>query len=280
MAQKQPGGWYYNILAFTELTQLHELGSDGDALLITQGQKDQTSTRLQTPVEMFLCPSRRGSQQYPFTKSKFLSYYNATLPSVVGRNDYAACSGNVYSATIDGGPSAADTMPDPISYRSYTDYSPAFDRTTSTGTIIKGGNGVVHALSEIRIAQISDGTSSTLFAGEKNIPEGEYDTAGTIGNDQGWDLGMDLDVNRWTKSPPFPDNVPDKNGNIQSGTESTASEYVFGSPMQRFANSSIAMARCILFPSMSIKLFFRVSVLVMEERMSIRDPFENRRHLI
>jgi len=51
-SKKQPGGWHYNILPFLELQDLHDRGSGG---------KNQTlgGVRVQSPVVLFHCPSRR-----------------------------------------------------------------------------------------------------------------------------------------------------------------------------------------------------------------------------
>src|SRR5690606_30090362 len=99
------------------------------------------------------------------------------------------------------------TMPDAMASASaYGDYSVSFERAGRGGR--PAGNGIVLALSETRLAEITDGTSQTFFAGEKYSPAGEYDTSSWVGNDQGWDQGFDHDVVRWTKFPTAADGSP------------------------------------------------------------------------
>jgi len=204
--EDQPSGWYFNVLAYTEQSALRNLGSDGDRAQVTAAQKAGAKQRLETHVSIFYCPSRRGAELFPYTHND--PYYNADPPSFVGRNDYAANAGSLAPARISPGPSVnRGIMPDP--WASIGDYSaytlPHSFTLPGRGTILPAGNGVVLVLSETRVAQITDGTTHTIFAGEKHIPAGEYDTGRSIGNDQGWDLGFDLDTNRWTKFPPLPD---------------------------------------------------------------------------
>ena len=94
---KQPGGWYFCILAYTEQSALWQLGSDGDADTVTADQRAGALQRLSTPVGLFNCPSRRGAELYRFSNPS--NYLNANRPSDVGRNDYAACGGNLWPST-------------------------------------------------------------------------------------------------------------------------------------------------------------------------------------
>ncbi|TWT33915.1 hypothetical protein KOR34_37510 [Posidoniimonas corsicana] len=197
----QCGGWYFNVLGYTENAAVRDLGQDGDPARVTPEQKQQSKLRIETSVNLFICPSRVGGGYYPYTHTEV--YFNADRPEILGRNDYAANSGSLFPGGIWEGPPGVSTrnpvMPDPWDYDNYTLYS------TTKGGQARAGNGVVLALSERRMASITDGTSQTILFGEKHIPVGEYDTADAPGNDQGWDLGFDVDVNRWTKHPPMPD---------------------------------------------------------------------------
>lgn len=200
--QKQPGGWYFNVLEFAELGQVRDLGSDGDYSSITTNQKLLAKQRVETTVDLFICPSRRGGGVYPYIRSDGKVYYNADRPEVLGRNDYAANSGSRFPGSIWEGPAQRGTiMPDLPDYGDFTTYS------TTRGHPLVRGNGVVLGMSEVKIAQITDGTSQVLLFGEKHIPYGEYDTGTYPGNDQGWDLGFDTDINRWTKYPPLSDSI-------------------------------------------------------------------------
>jgi prepilin-type processing-associated H-X9-DG protein len=226
---RQPSGWYYNILAYTEESAIHDLGKDGDAKTVTAVQKAGGKQRLEQSVNLFLCPSRRGTAiLYRYVHGS--PYFNTDRPAVVGRNDYAANSGNLFPPGIWEGPplptSANAAMPpDPWAttfMTRYTNYSLPVDNGTK-----KRGNGVVLALSKTRLAKIVDGTSQTILIGEKHVPSENYE-ASNDGNDQGWDLGFDIDINRWTIYKPFPDSTYNKGGQIPIGTQFDHQWSVFG----------------------------------------------------
>jgi prepilin-type N-terminal cleavage/methylation domain-containing protein len=194
---KQPGGWYYNVLAFTENAPIRDMGKDGSYGTISPDQKRLGKQRVETTVSLFMCPTRRGGGVYPYDHSS--GYQNVDRPDVLGRNDYAANSGSLFPGSIWEGPRVRKEMPDVPSASDFTTYS------TTRGPQILRGNGVILAISQVKIARITDGTSQALLVGEKHIPIGQYDTATASGNDQGWDLGFDLDTNRWTKHTPLGD---------------------------------------------------------------------------
>lgn len=204
--EDQPGGWYYNLLPYIEYGALHQIGSDGDPHLVTDQQQAGTLQRISTHIGMFYCPSRRGAELYPYTHNQ--PYYNTALPvEFVGRNDYAANAGSLAPGAISSGPAVSRrVMPDPRADMGlYNERTLQFDITLPDGSFREGGNGVVLVLSETTFAQITDGTTSTILFGEKHIRFDQYDTGTSAGNDQGWDEGFDLDVNRWTHLPPLPD---------------------------------------------------------------------------
>jgi prepilin-type N-terminal cleavage/methylation domain-containing protein len=222
----QPGGWCYSVLSYSEDNSLRDLGRDGNANEVTAVQQSGTRQRLETSVSMFLCPSLRSSGTYPFTHPD--NYFNSARPSIVGRIDYAANGGSLEPTSIYEGPplGAGSTMPDPWSYSAnFMPYTLPRDLVSPGrgGTsVVPKGNGVVLALSETKLSKITDGTAATIFVGEKFVPAGEYDSSNNIGNDQGWDLGFDLDVIRWTKSAPASDTSAPFAGN--------GVHYIFGSP--------------------------------------------------
>ena len=84
---KQPGGWIYNILSYIEEDNLRQLGRGSSG-----PQKEQAMTTLmQSPLDVFYCPSRRLPRLYPYTGG---ALKNATPPAQVAKTDY------VISATI------------------------------------------------------------------------------------------------------------------------------------------------------------------------------------
>jgi prepilin-type N-terminal cleavage/methylation domain-containing protein len=227
---KQPSGWYYNILAYTEESAIHDLGKDGNPTQITAVQEAGGKTRAESSVNLFLCPSRRGTAVlYPYNHGS--PYFNIQRPAVVGRNDYAANSGNLFPPGIWEGPPdpGSGPMPNPwaASYLTqYRNYSLPIDIPQGRG-VKPRGNGVVLALSETKLAEITDGTSQTILIGEKHVPRSDTETSND-GNDQGWDLGFDIDINRWTKFPPQPDTKYNTSSRQEIGESHDDQWSVFG----------------------------------------------------
>lgn len=79
---KQPGGWIYNILSYIEEDSLRQLGRG----LKGQAREQALTTLMQSPVEVFYCPSRRLPLLYPYTGPELK---NAKPPKEVAKTDYA-----------------------------------------------------------------------------------------------------------------------------------------------------------------------------------------------
>src|SRR6476619_3241943 len=77
----QPGGWYYNILAYIEEQALRDLGK---GQTINTAAYSAASLQLhQSPVAAFTCPSRRAVRLYPHGGS-VPSWIPAAAPIVKG----------------------------------------------------------------------------------------------------------------------------------------------------------------------------------------------------
>jgi prepilin-type N-terminal cleavage/methylation domain-containing protein len=176
----QPGGWMYNILPWIEEAALRNRGKG----MTGTAKKDAIRDVIQTPVKFYFCPSRRTPQTVQFTHGT--DYKNATRPAEVARNDYAACGGSLDPGTQTGGPGE----PPPKTYNWY-----------KSGTTYYSRSGITHATSSCKVRQIIDGTSKTILYGEKFQNMDTVDTS-DANNDQGWNLGWDWDVARWTALPP------------------------------------------------------------------------------
>ncbi|MEZ6072735.1 MAG: DUF1559 domain-containing protein [Pirellulales bacterium] len=110
----QPGGWVFNILPFTEQTQIYNLrkGLSGAA------GKTATLTMIGTPIPIFNCPTRRSPIAYPNGKGK--RYWNVGdtffVPPTEGslaRSDYACNVGDVPGVEWGAGPGPKATVIDP-----------------------------------------------------------------------------------------------------------------------------------------------------------------------
>ena len=217
--RRQPAGWYYNILPYMEQAPLRAIGADGQPEVITPQQKTGAIERVRTHVATFVCPSRRGQTQFPFVTGDN-TYFNVNNADVVSRNDFAACAGSVYNIFgVSEGPRPVGTaMPDPMKFKTFNPHTVGQTVYNSGGAEVTRGNGVVLAMSEVRLAQITDGTTATILLGEKHIPLSDYDSSSTAANNQGWDLGIDIDINRWTFIPPIEDGSVNQIGENPTGT--------------------------------------------------------------
>ncbi len=173
----QPGSWLYSMLPFIEQQALWGLGQDGDKAL-SSGVKDGNSTRLDTPITVFYCPSRRTAR----TSYGHSNAYNGTARTGnVAKSDYA-CNGadgwswNESTATINDG----------LAYN-YTG----------------GSTGMYFPRSAVTVGEIRDGTSNTYLYGEKYLIPSKYEATSTSGTAQGddWNCWMgpeSNDLSRYT----------------------------------------------------------------------------------
>jgi prepilin-type processing-associated H-X9-DG protein len=198
--EKQPGSWIYNILPYIEEQGLRDLGKGltagsggprgGSA---GSGLDAATTTLHQTPIAMFHCPTRRPAR--PYLSSMANTRYQTWLIPIaqsggVVKSDYAANTGDaIYWDTVgmyEGGSDYASSD----SSGSWT------DTTCKTITNPRGAptenqfcqSGIMFYRSQLKISQISDGTTNTYLVGEKYLNPAAYDGA-AASIDPGWDLG-------------------------------------------------------------------------------------------
>lgn len=237
--EDQPGSWYFNILPFVEESALRELGSDGEPDNITDQQRAGAEQRTQTPIALFSCPSRRGAEIFPAsTQVMDGAYHNGNAVDISARNDYAGNGGgfintaNGFSSRLpaNGGPGGeaigGDTVLANFAWPCGTSLNrPRRDEGEADCVEDDLDAGVILAYSEVRLRSIIDGTSNTILFGEKYIPQDEYDTATSAGNDGTWEAGFDIDNVRWTDMVP----VPDSNLAINVGPNDNGQHWRFGS---------------------------------------------------
>lgn len=184
--RRQPGSWLFVILPFIEQRSVHQMGTglSGPPKLAAHKRRNET------PVPLFLCPSRRSGGPWPVRGNtpEGRTFFNADLSSVMAKNDYAANLGTrkptwpPAETTLD----AAHQWPWPASSEF---------------------NGVCFLRSEVRMAFVTDGASQTYLIGEKRLDALEYESGQDVGDDEGAFTGINADVNRSSgpDHPPYQD---------------------------------------------------------------------------
>lgn len=178
--RRQPGGWIYNILSYVDQSPLHERGRGAAA----PARRIILGEVMQTPLELFSCPSRPGRAVTP--ANPMVVPYNADWQPNVAKTDYAVNEGDWISDTGPGPPTLEEGDRPDYPWR---DMSPA--------------TGICFQRSEIRTADVRDGLSQTYLIGEKYVDYNSYDSDQDSGFDQSMYSGVDLDLNRWTIEPPL-----------------------------------------------------------------------------
>ena len=199
--QRQPGGWLYNILPFIEQQALHDLGLQKGASAAAARQ--MMTRRVATPIAAYCCPTRRRATAYPYvlggTGSQYVNL--SPQPTMMGRSDYAASGGDTgYDCTCGWfGPGALDE-------------GDGMNETAWNNSVGTSATGIFFIRSKTKIIDIVDGASNTYLAGEKYCNPFHY-TDGTSGyDDQGWDVGWDWDVVRWSNNDPNFQPIEDQQG--------------------------------------------------------------------
>jgi prepilin-type N-terminal cleavage/methylation domain-containing protein len=180
----QPGGWMYTILPFIEEGTLRNKGKGFPAA----AKKTAIKEVIMTPIKYYFCPSRRLPQTQIFSNGT--NYNNADRPPECARNDYVASGGSEnYSGASE---SSEETGPGSL--------VATYERKRSDGKLMCY-TGLTGPSSAIKIRQITDGTSKTLLYGEKYLNLDNIETTDSD-NDQGWNMGWDRDIARWTNVTP------------------------------------------------------------------------------
>lgn len=184
--KNQPGGWSFNLLAYIEEPAIRDLVSG-----IDPSNRSEYEARMlqivQTPIDVFVCPSRREPRLYPFANS-VKNYLAENLLSCksgdcqVARSDYAGNAGSRYNRSNAGNEGPQDRG----SVSSFNQW------------ITKSQNGVTYQRSVVRISQITDGTTKTALIGEKYLNPNDYETGSSDLDDQNIFVGHDVDNLRFT----------------------------------------------------------------------------------
>jgi prepilin-type processing-associated H-X9-DG protein len=185
----------YNVLPYIEESALHDLGK---GLVSEDGAARRSAIvqAIETVVPIFYCPTRRTAEVRPFMRQQ--NYFNlgsTHRPKVVARNDYAACAGDgpttgtFFAGMHCAGPNRNSEL---NTYECWDER----ELNKMNGITVMRNSGLV------RTKSITDGLSKTLLYGEKYLRMETYE-ATEIGNNQGWNLGFAMEINRYCKESPY-----------------------------------------------------------------------------
>ncbi len=215
---RQPGSWYFNILAYIEEGATHDLNAGMAVNPAAAGAQAATTLLNTTPVTMFNCPSRRVAKLYPivndagaktFTTLKVQTWI-MNLPAVV-KGDYAANGGDSYLGAGSDWNGKNFVTPAASDYPALK--NTAWNDTNTRGTLfgpnIYRQTGVIYYRSEVAGKRITDGTSNTYLIGEKFLSPSRYEAASAdrlgYGDNEGAYIGFEWDNERRAWNPA---NVP------------------------------------------------------------------------
>jgi prepilin-type N-terminal cleavage/methylation domain-containing protein len=173
---EQPGGWLYSLLPYYEQKALFELGSgvgaDTDNAVLQAANKQ----RLETPLSVFYCPTRRPPIVCPPGPGWIRTPILCATLDVLGQTDYAVNGGENF-VWFGYGP---NNLADAADY-----FSPTSTRGRDIGLRIRSHSGLVMVHNRFKFTDITDGLANTFMIGEKSVIPDWYATGQSYGDDQG-----------------------------------------------------------------------------------------------
>ncbi|MDY0166258.1 MAG: DUF1559 domain-containing protein [Thermoguttaceae bacterium] len=169
----QPGGWDFNILPFLEQQALYDLGRGKTEV----EKKDLAVERMQSPLGIYHCPSRRRPNLRPAS----VTFRNATNPvKLNAKIDYASNAGTYQQLDVTG----------PMTVEEAETHDWRSDPAKFTG--------IAYQRSEVTVAEVRDGTSNTIMVGEKYLRPDAYEKSTlSAGDDEGVFAGSNFDTIRF-----------------------------------------------------------------------------------
>ena len=200
VGKRQPGGWIYNVLPYVEQEGLHDLGAGQ-----TFTAKITTlSYRESTPLAVLICPTRRkvllqlDIYYYPpANPSPPYTFKNMNPPPQWTRSDYGICAGNQPI----GWSCEKESNLGPFTFAEGDSSTYNWD---PYGEMVKM-NGVSYQRSQIRMADITKGSSQTYLVGEKYLRPDDYDTGADPADNEGVYIGFSNNVTRMAFYAPMQD---------------------------------------------------------------------------
>jgi prepilin-type N-terminal cleavage/methylation domain-containing protein len=183
--RKQPGTWMFTILPYIEQDSLFNMAAGQPGWPVPAAKKTLISRMYTIPLESLYCPSRRP----PSINTCTFGFHNADTLTTSAHNDYAANLGSLTMLGFSGVWFTYDTS-------RYCTSSV----TTNCFPTANNWNGVSFLCSEVKMAEITDGTSCTYLIGEKYMNSDAYLLSGTgdFGDDEGYLTGYSADSHRGT----------------------------------------------------------------------------------
>ncbi len=182
---KQPGGWVYAVLPFMEQQALYDLGKG----LTGKAKADASAQRIQTPLAMHQCPTRRANRPFAVNVScpTCAQPINTSRVSRVARTDYAAnCGDPETNWDLDG--------PETLGQG---------DQMAASGTwpdVSKAATGICYLRSQIRVGDVLDGASNTYMIGEKYLNPDSYEDGSDGADNESMYSGYNNDNHRSTRT--------------------------------------------------------------------------------
>ena len=187
----QPGAWPYSLLPFIEQTSLFQLGAYQSPV----AQRDtDLRQRLVSAVPIYNCPSRRSAEAFAVDCASCGSPVGiAGSVTSMSRSDYAANIG-------DGAPDASQLISWPINFAGPADLVEA--RSLSLNRKWpqppRDWSGISYVRVGVRLAEITDGLSSTFMIGEKYLSRSAYQSGADWGDNESMFSGFNNDNHRST----------------------------------------------------------------------------------
>jgi prepilin-type N-terminal cleavage/methylation domain-containing protein len=218
--REQPGGWMYQILPFIEQQAIYNLTNDGDRNRATPQQKDASIKLQQSLVPAFNCPTRRPPQLQGYKLSNSWTPHNGSRADPIARGDYAANAGDGpegFSFYIE----ELDDYKDELAWIAFSQpYDQAFREHVWPP---EGGQTGVNFLgAEMKINELSDGTTNIYMVGEKYMNPDTYESNGDAdgGDNHSYFQSFDWDTHRWATEEHMPQ--PDTPGFVHFETFGSA----------------------------------------------------------
>jgi len=185
---RQPGGWLFQSLAYLGQGPISRLVFDGQPDVVTAQKTALAAKAVEVAVPSVNCPSRRD-HVFPAFDDRFNPGYqswNADRVSSMARSVYAA---NVGDRNLGWGAGPPDMQAE----------------ISAIGGPSVTGNGISYQRSEVRLRDISDGTSNAYMVGEKYLDPAQYHSGLSIRDDQSMLSGDDLDLHSSAENEPTHD---------------------------------------------------------------------------